>query len=1018
MARSQSPPILAQLRNARTLPEQTAALRALKNEIVGHIQKKEAWISLGVLDPIVRTLAAARSPVKLNGKDPRLPPVQRPLSEEEGVRLQALQLVASFANGGPAFLAPLHAARALPALLANISPYTNAPQLVVAALRALTDIANASLLARPSSPLDIESLADNVFSAQYLDSFGAMLSFSSSDLLRQSQVSLAAGLISRLCREERHQHALTMAGILDALSTRLASFAVARGHVIPGADSAAVSDGLFEAFPDAAPQNANLTPILEAIAAILGDSKYRAYRLVNSPSILAVFPAIKCELPVSSDELDYDGFSSSRRQPLTAMDYLLPTPAPVVMPRTLYSSHYGIPPPPPRAFSDSQSSSRTSLNKLSSSAVWDSPRFQPAGSNSEAESDEVESPFIPWLVYLVRLSDKYDRLLAASILASLMKAGLGNKGSREASLGLLVIPPLVDMISKNDKDISDVDEVEDITKRTILERGPEVLARLILDSDYLQKAAFDCDAVKILGKLLKHAYTPVDETPQPRYWSPTPDTGMDVENNSPLAQLGEDGQNTQLMHRLKVRESTLKAIAALAGGKEDYRKAFLADEIVPYIVESLSEFPRKPRTIKERSSEKPVDDARDGTTAGYGTNPVPVIIAGCHVVRMLSRSVNILRTALVDHGVALPVYKFMKHTDVNVQIAATAAMSNLVIEVSPVREILTEQGVMKVLCEHAHNENPALRLNALWALKHFIDAVGPELKKDCLQKLEPGWLIQLICDDTEDSALQMARQREALGVDMDDDIDMQSSDERHRWLYGSNGMLQELDSLQSTKLRQVEDKLAAVREAELNPVRRARNDDLAIQEQGLDFIRNFIGRPGAAGLAAESASETTEMVDHLFSELGQDTLFEILASKLRAKVLHPFSRRTPVAGRETRVVHPQAKIIMAVIWILVHMAASIPRHRQLVISQTELLKLLAQQSSSKDKEVRVALCHLIINLTWQEDDGEAQACSQRAQELKKLGYHTKMEALKRQDVDLDVRERAKTAAWQIEQASY
>lgn len=99
MARPQSPPILAQLRSARTLPEQTAALRALKNEIVGHVQRKEFWVSLGVLDPIVRTLASSRPPVKPNGKDTRFPLTQRPLSEDESVRLQALQLVASFANG-------------------------------------------------------------------------------------------------------------------------------------------------------------------------------------------------------------------------------------------------------------------------------------------------------------------------------------------------------------------------------------------------------------------------------------------------------------------------------------------------------------------------------------------------------------------------------------------------------------------------------------------------------------------------------------------------------------------------------------------------------------------------------------------------------------------------------------------------------------------------------------------------------------------------------------------------------
>jgi hypothetical protein len=68
--------------------------------------------------------------------------------------------------------------------------------------------------------------------------------------------------------------------------------------------------------------------------------------------------------------------------------------------------------------------------------------------------------------------------------------------------------------------------------------------------------------------------------------------------------------------------------------------------------------------------------------------------------------------------------------------------------------------------------------------------------------------------------------------------------------------------------------------------------------------------------------------------------------------------------------------------------------------------------------MRAALCRLIINLSWQEDGSEAQACAQMTHELKKLGFHTKMETLKHSDGDLDVRERAKTAAWQIRQATY
>ncbi|UNI20322.1 hypothetical protein JDV02_006420 [Purpureocillium takamizusanense] len=1005
MARPQSFPILAQLRSAKTYPEQTAALQALKNEIVGHIQKKEAWIGLGVLEPIVLTLSASHSPAKPNGKDARTQLVSRPLSDEDSVKLQALQLVASFANGGPAFLAPLHAAGAVPAILENTCPLSNPPQLVVAALKALTDIADAAALAPPSSPLDTSSLADNVFSHQHMEAFNVMLSISSPKHILQSQVSLASGLISRLCREERHQHALSTAGVLDSLATQLARFAVRDGLVVPGAEEHAYADGLYEVFPEPASVNAKIGPILEAIAAILGDSKYRANRLIYSPSLMAVFPSVKFETTDSY---------GPQQAALTAMDYILPW-MPVTGTRGQSGPQSSFPTPDR---SDSRTSSRASLSRFSSAAAWDSPRNQSSGNGSEAGAEDNESPLIPWLIHLARTLAEYDRLMAAAVIAALFKAGLGRKAMRETSIGFLVVPILVGMLERNDKEGAESEAPANATQQLILESAPAILARLITDSEFLQKAAYDCDAVKVLTKLLKRAYQPVPETDQPKYWSPQSDMGMEDESTPAAAQLGGKGQNPLLAHRMRLREASLRAIGALAAGKEDYRKAFVAEDFVPYVNESLCEFPRKPKQVKERSKDKQGSEtSRKSPSPAYGNNSESVIIAACHVVRMLARSVSVLRTALVDYGVALPIFQFMTYRDVNVQIAATATVINLVVEVSPVRELLTENGVMKVLCEHAHSDNPALRLNALWALKHFVDAVGPELKKACLQQLEPGWLVQLICDDTQDAALYNSRLKEAAGDDFDEDMDMQPVDEPLRWLYGNNGSVRELDASRSTRLRQAEDKLSAIREAELNPMRRARNDDIAIQEQGLDFIRNLIGRP-ESGASSETPSETTEMIDYLFTELGQDRLFEILASKLKSRMLHPFSRRTSTSGREQRVLHPQAKIIVAVIYILVHMAASIPRHRQLVTAQTELLKLLAQQASSKDRDVRVALCHLVINLTWQEDDAEAQQCAARATELKRLGFHSKMEALKLQDRDLDVRERAKTAAWQIEQATY
>lgn len=104
MTRTSNPPILSQLQSARSYTEQTSALRALKNDVVGHAQKKEMWAELGALEPIVKILNASRSPAKVNGKDTRPSSNTRWLNEEETVRLQALQLLASFANGRTHFL--------------------------------------------------------------------------------------------------------------------------------------------------------------------------------------------------------------------------------------------------------------------------------------------------------------------------------------------------------------------------------------------------------------------------------------------------------------------------------------------------------------------------------------------------------------------------------------------------------------------------------------------------------------------------------------------------------------------------------------------------------------------------------------------------------------------------------------------------------------------------------------------------------------------------------------------------
>ncbi len=112
-----------------------------------------------------------------------------------------------------------------------------------------------------------------------------------------------------------------------------------------------------------------------------------------------------------------------------------------------------------------------------------------------------------------------------------------------------------------------------------------------------------------------------------------------------------------------MRESTLKAASALISFKDEYRKAFVDQDVMPLLVESLTSTPTKPRSSRERPRSPPKEDEAapsPETDPAYGGNTAGVMIAACHVVRMLSRSVSILRTTLQDAGVSAPLFRLLR----------------------------------------------------------------------------------------------------------------------------------------------------------------------------------------------------------------------------------------------------------------------------------------------------------------------------------------------------------------------
>ncbi|KAL2255663.1 hypothetical protein VTK26DRAFT_2926 [Humicola hyalothermophila] len=1048
MADTGTLPLLSQIKGARTCSEQAAALRALRDEIIGHVQRKEGWVKCGVSELLVNLLRTASRPsTSQDGKRPCGQSEQVGiLSEDEAVRLLCLQLLASFMHGGASYLRAFSAAGVVPVVLSNVSPLDNPPQIVQTALRVLTNIAAAAQLA-PTGTEYTDSLTDAVFTSGSLESLYLVLSQESEDTVVQEQKRLVMYLINRLCSEPHHQNALADSGIVDALATMLASFVVARGEVVPGAEILGQADGMLALIPPPAASSSFslLADVLEALSTIVAGSRFRASLLLCSPAIMAVFPStefspVATESKIAWDALEMSGLANIRSRSLGAVDYLLPV-IPVPQPRSLSSQFSQF---PPLGYSPSR-------DNLASSARISTFKFTGWDANTSGEDpdlDEPESPLIPWLIHLARSTDGLARTMAASLVTSLFKAGFANP-EREQALALLLVPLLCQLMREHDKEIpkpvqqAPVVEPNVMKSWVVRQKAPEVLARLVADSETLQQAAHECGAIELVVKLLKSSYEPQAVQSAPRPWFPSLSQGMGPEESSPTCQVGPPGKVPAYSHKMKMRESALKLVAAMATLKEDYRKALADQELVSYIVESLSPSPGKPRSAKEKAAaEKAAEEESVGEVNPYGQNPDAVIVAACHATRALARSVSVLRTALQDHGVAIPISKLLRHNNAQVQIAASSAVINLVTNCSPMVKPLLEVGIVRILCEQAHSLNPGLRLNSLWALKHLVVDVDNDLKKQCLEELEPGWLVQLISDDTsEEEALEHARSRSARrATDADDDEDMDTDaayeddgSNTFSWAWPALGRVANLAAGSSPRLQQASQKLAALRDAELNPARRARNDNLAIQEQGLGFIRNLI--------MLTTPSDQTDMVDYLFSELGQDRLFSILADKLKVRVVgalgrrHTNSRRgradnnsnnnstttttattttsIPTNPRDAVVLYPQARIIENLTYILVHIAASVPRHRQLVVAQTELLKLLGGHFGSRDVGVRRALCQLFMNLLCLDSDGDRLPCEQRASELERLGFLAKLEGLEREDADLDVRERAKAAVGQL-----
>lgn len=120
------------------------------------------------------------------------------------------------------------------------------------------------------------------------------------------------------------------------------------------------------------------------------------------------------------------------------------------------------------------------------------------------------------------------------------------------------------------------------------------------------------------------------------------------------------------------------------------------------------------------------------------SHPNPTIrSAACNLTRSLSRSVKNLRTTLVDAGVAIPLFKLLSDDSIQVKITASATLCNIVLDFSPMKVIVLENGGVEVLVSLIHTTDESLKLNIVWALKNLLYQADSTIKDRVMLHL--GW---------------------------------------------------------------------------------------------------------------------------------------------------------------------------------------------------------------------------------------------------------------------------------------
>ncbi|XP_063363552.1 uncharacterized protein LOC134652310 [Cydia amplana] len=129
-------------------------------------------------------------------------------------------------------------------------------------------------------------------------------------------------------------------------------------------------------------------------------------------------------------------------------------------------------------------------------------------------------------------------------------------------------------------------------------------------------------------------------------------------------------------------------------------------------------------------------------------NPEPAVrLAAVRCLHSLSRSVQQLRTTFQDHAVWRPLMQLLSDSPgTELLTVGSSTLCNLLLEFSPAKEPMLDQGAVEMLCNLTKRPEAALRLNGIWALMNMAFQAEQKVKQRILSCLGTEQMFRLLSD--------------------------------------------------------------------------------------------------------------------------------------------------------------------------------------------------------------------------------------------------------------------------------